>query len=336
MDGVLCRYRLDARLEYLSRLCGRTANEIRAAIWTSGFEDRADAGELSAEAYLAGFGERIGMALTREQWVAARRGAMSPDPAMLDLVRRLGAQLPVALLTNNGFLLRETLPALAPELPPLFGNRVFIAAELGARKPDPAVAVNPAVTMAPASVLTMESRFGQTDRSLRLAGRAWFVVTHDSTRPFTVTTDGAVIEDLGTEFEINTTGPMTKVAVAVGAVAVHRTGAPSLTLSAGDLATVVSRGEPQVTHAMPIDRLSSWRVGTLDFIDRPLAEVAAELERWYDISVSVDPTVGAKLFNGPIPTDDLGQALSTIETAFKEVQLARTGRALTFGLKGAR
>ena len=156
MDGVLCRYRLDVRLEYLSRLCGRTANEIRAAIWTSGFEDRADAGELSAEAYLAGFGERIGMALTREQWVAARRGAMSPDPAMLDLVRRLGAQLPVALLTNNGFLLRETLPALAPELPPLFGNRVFIAAELGARKPDPAVYHRVAERLAlPAAALLM-------------------------------------------------------------------------------------------------------------------------------------------------------------------------------------
>ena len=139
LDGVLCRYRLDARLEYLSRLSGRGAAEIREAIWGSGFEDQADAGELSAEAYLTGFGERMGMALTREQWVAARRTAMSPDPAMLALVRRLGARLPVALLTNNGFLLRETLPELAPELPPLFGERLFVAAELGARKPEVAV-----------------------------------------------------------------------------------------------------------------------------------------------------------------------------------------------------
>lgn len=139
MDGVLCRYRLDARLEYLSRLSGVAAPKIREAIWDSGFEGRADAGELSAAAYLAGFGERIGMAITRGQWIAARRAAMSPDPAMLELVRRLGARLPVALLTNNGFLLRETLPELAPELPPLFGDRLFVAAELGARKPDPAV-----------------------------------------------------------------------------------------------------------------------------------------------------------------------------------------------------
>ena len=156
MDGVLCRYRLDARLEYLSRLSGRGAAEIRAAIWDSGFEGKADAGELSATAYLAGFGERIGMALTREQWVAARRAAMSPDPAMLDLVRRLGTRLPVALLTNNGFLLRETLPELAPELPPLFGDRLFIAAELGARKPDPAVYQRVAERLAlPAGALLM-------------------------------------------------------------------------------------------------------------------------------------------------------------------------------------
>ncbi len=136
LDGVLCRYRLDARLEYLSRLSGREAAEIREAIWGSGFEDQADAGELSAEAYLAGFGARMGMALTREQWVAARRAAMDPDPAMFALARRLGARLPVALLTNNGFLLRETLPELVPELPPLFGERLFVAADLGARKPE--------------------------------------------------------------------------------------------------------------------------------------------------------------------------------------------------------
>ncbi len=158
MDGVLCRYRPDARLEYLSRLSGVGAVEIREAIWDSGFEGRADAGELSAAAYLAGFGERIGMAITRGQWVAARRAAMSPDPAMLELVRRLGAQLPVALLTNNGFLLRETLPELAPELLPLFGDRLFVAAELGARKPDLAVYHRVAARLAlpPAALLMVD------------------------------------------------------------------------------------------------------------------------------------------------------------------------------------
>ncbi|MEZ4456185.1 MAG: DUF4974 domain-containing protein [Gemmatimonadales bacterium] len=77
--------------------------------------------------------------------------------------------------------------------------------------------------------------------------------------------------------------------------------------------------------------MTSWRAGTLDFIDRPLDEVAAELERWYDIQVVLEPGVGTKPFNGPIPTDDLTQALTTIETAFGELRLARTGRTVTIG-----
>ncbi|MGE0440352.1 MAG: FecR family protein [Gemmatimonadales bacterium] len=187
------------------------------------------------------------------------------------------------------------------------------------------------VVMAPASRLVVAGSYGRPVRDVELTGRAWFVVTHDEAKPFRVTTTAAMVEDLGTEFEVDATGPAMKVAVASGAVAVHRTGAETVRLAAGDLATVANGGEAHVSHEMPIDRMTSWRAGTLDFIDRPLDEVAAELERWYDIQVVIEPGIGTKPFNGPIPTDDLTQALTTIETAFGELRLARTGRTVTIG-----
>lgn len=83
MDQVLCRY---DRLRRLAALCGRSPEAIRAAIWESGFEATAEAGAYDAEAYLAGFGERMGYRLTRLEWIAARRTTMTPWPDMLALV----------------------------------------------------------------------------------------------------------------------------------------------------------------------------------------------------------------------------------------------------------
>ncbi|HLL26165.1 MAG TPA: HAD family phosphatase [Xanthobacteraceae bacterium] len=139
MDGVLDRYDLSARLEKLAAATGKSAESIHAAIWKSGFEDAADAGKFSAAEYLAGFSERIGAPLSRADWIAARRAAMHPDREVLLLAERLKPRAGIAVLTNNGFLVKDCFDELFPELPPLFGEKLHVAAEFGAKKPDPEV-----------------------------------------------------------------------------------------------------------------------------------------------------------------------------------------------------
>jgi HAD superfamily hydrolase (TIGR01509 family) len=136
MDQVLCRYDRPLRLRRLAAISARTPEEIFAAIWQSGFEARSEAGAMDAEAYLRGFGERIGYPLTRSQWVEARRMAMTPFPDVLSLVARVKHSVSVAVLTNNGFLTKETIALLFPELPPLFEAKLMFSAEFAARKPD--------------------------------------------------------------------------------------------------------------------------------------------------------------------------------------------------------
>src|SRR5690348_6935071 len=53
MDGVLCRYRIERRLALLAAWSGQTPDAIHGAIWRSGFEDEAERGALSADAYLS-------------------------------------------------------------------------------------------------------------------------------------------------------------------------------------------------------------------------------------------------------------------------------------------
>ncbi|ALA18149.1 MULTISPECIES: HAD family phosphatase [Chelatococcus] len=139
MDDVLCHYDRDRRLAELSRLSGRSINEILTDIWASGFEDRADAGAMDAETYLSGFGERLGYAITRDEWVEARRLGMVPFPDSLALLARVKEKATVAVLTNNGFLTGEEIDRLFPGLRRLVDDRVFVSARFGTKKPDPEI-----------------------------------------------------------------------------------------------------------------------------------------------------------------------------------------------------
>jgi putative hydrolase of the HAD superfamily len=137
MDDVLCRYDLGKRLRALSRITGRMPRDIRAAIWDSGFEDDADSGGYADPSeYLAAFGQRIGYPLTREEWVRARRVAMTPWPGMLALARTIGTQARIAIYTNNGPLTKASMQDLFPELGGIFGEHYY-SFEFGTKKPDP-------------------------------------------------------------------------------------------------------------------------------------------------------------------------------------------------------
>lgn len=139
LDGVLCRPRRDRRLALLASWSPLDEAEIEAAIWRSGFERAGELGLLSADDYLREFGERLRIELTAEQWVAARRAATEPDDEVLALARQLAALLPIAMLTNNPFLLQRHFHEVFPAAAALFGDRAVFSAELGRAKPDPEI-----------------------------------------------------------------------------------------------------------------------------------------------------------------------------------------------------
>lgn len=139
MHDVLCRYDRKKRLEDLSRLSGKPADQIYAAIWESGFEGEADAGRLDAQRYLKGFGERLGYPITLEEWLENRRLATIPTRQVLDIMAEVKKRAKVAVLTNNHTLVREHLDVIFPELFALCGEESYVSAQFGAAKPDAAV-----------------------------------------------------------------------------------------------------------------------------------------------------------------------------------------------------
>ena len=137
MDDVLCHYEVGRRLRELARLAETTARDVRAALWDSGFEDRADAGGFSdPDQYLKEFGQRLGYPITAAQWLAARRLSMMPNHGVLELARKIGEQASLAIYTNNGPLVKSHLDELFPEAAAIFQHR-YCSFEFGTKKPDP-------------------------------------------------------------------------------------------------------------------------------------------------------------------------------------------------------
>ncbi len=139
MDGVLCRTDFARRDEEMAQRIGVTAVAIEAAIFKSGFEHEADQGRFTAEQYLEGMAERLGVAVGRADWIAARKAAMTPDHDMLTLARVLGRRVGTAMLTNNGPLLRAHIGEIFPQAVELFGARAFFSCEFGTGKEGTAV-----------------------------------------------------------------------------------------------------------------------------------------------------------------------------------------------------
>ena len=140
LDGVLAELDRARRLAILAEMTGKDPALLHAAIWTSDFERRAEAGAYPTGAeYLAEFNRRIGAALERGQWIRARREAMQPRADVLRLAEALRAECDITLLTNNGSLLHEALPEIVPVVHRLFGERAHASFQFGARKPEPEV-----------------------------------------------------------------------------------------------------------------------------------------------------------------------------------------------------
>lgn len=131
MDGVLYAYDFENRLKLLESALDVGAEIIREKVFVSGIERAADIGDLATDDYIAAIGAALGVDVTLRQWVAARKWAMAPSPAVIDMARNLKNQVAVAMLTNNGSMMAEHIDEMAPELTALFGDKLFTSGGTG-------------------------------------------------------------------------------------------------------------------------------------------------------------------------------------------------------------
>jgi transmembrane sensor len=155
----------------------------------------------------------------------------------------------------------------------------------------------------------LEIRYGPAERRFDLeSGEAIFTIVHDPARPVKVFAGPGWVEDIGTAFSVR-----------------HGTDGVTVAVLQGEVAVVSGRGEAnpaklapnqEITYGAalgPISEVDSalatgWSRGQLAYIDRPLGEVLADLNRYSlkDV-VARDPAVEALRYTGTISIDHLDQ-----------------------------
>ena len=156
-------------------------------------------------------------------------------------------------------------------------------------------------------------------RELYLEGEAVFDVVHDATRPFLVHAANAVTEDLGTTFGVRAYPGENAVQVVVvsGRVAMRPKDATprgtSAVLGPGQLGQLDASGRLEVTSGVDTSAYVAWLTGRVAFHNTRLDDVAAELERRFDVTIRLaDFRLRARRVTVDMPAGNLADVLDAV------------------------
>lgn len=160
------------------------------------------------------------------------------------------------------------------------------------------------MTLSDGSVVTLDTdsvlRTNDAGRERRMyldKGRAFFKVAHDPSRPFVVTAAGRTVTALGTEFDVSVDDGRFEVTLVQGKVRVEQ---PRLFMPPAHTAElkagyrIEARNDRDwVVQPTNVVQETGWVRGRLTFVDKPLSEVAAEMNRYSDKKIVLkDADVG--------------------------------------------
>ncbi len=191
------------------------------------------------------------------------------------------------------------------------------------------------VMLAPSTSLEVGRRSNDGQRRLRLNGEGYFTVAHDPRRRLTVQTATALVEDIGTAFNVRSIPgtARSEVSVVEGVVSLRSALAKSslpLQLAAGSAATVEGSGAPRLLASGQTADALAWTRGEIVFRDATLAEVILELHRWYGLDITMtDPTLAARTLSARFAGEP-AEAVVQVITQTLGIVYRLDGRHLTF------
>jgi len=177
--------------------------------------------------------------------------------------------------------------------------------ELSVNLPDGSIA-----SLNTASSVRYPLSFIGNERSVAMTGEVHFTVRHDEKMPFRVQVKGQVIEDIGTEFNINAyeDEPVMKTTLVEGSVSIRKGNTKVLLRPGEEAVTVVGHDAIKVSKA-DLDLNLAWYKGVFSYRHAGIPTVMREFSRWYNVAVVYE--------NGVVPgatfTGDMGRNLTLTE-----------------------
>ena len=153
-----------------------------------------------------------------------------------------------------------------------------------------------------ASTLRYPVAFTGPDRTVELAGEAYFEVAKDAAHPFRVKVqNGATVEVLGTSFNIMAYSdePTEHTTLIDGSVRVTEKNQSAI-LKPAEQTALDAHGILHVTPDVNVQEVIAWKNGFFHFDHASLETTMRQLARWYDIDVDIQGQFPDQAFNGRI------------------------------------
>ncbi|WP_276166398.1 FecR family protein [Zobellia alginiliquefaciens] len=170
------------------------------------------------------------------------------------------------------------------------------------------------VTLNSEAQIKYPEMFGTKSREVWVEGEAYFDITKDVDRPFRVRANGFVIEVLGTKFNVNDKGTITKVSLESGKVKVKlKESGDEIRLEPKEELIWNSETGEVIKRNFDISKTTSWKDNILVLNGLPLQKALADINSFYGVDFSVgDSLVGAKEINGAFENQSLDDFIQTL------------------------
>ena len=144
-------------------------------------------------------------------------------------------------------------------------------------------------------------------------GVAFFHVTHTG-EPFVVDAQGGEARVLGTEFEVRLQPGGAQVTVLSGRVGVKASKDGTQQVLTADQQLAYDAGVTDTLHRVDSQARLGWRSGWLTYYKTPLADVVADLKRYYPGQILLlDSQLGAQRISGSFPSKDPQAVLNSLQ-----------------------
>jgi transmembrane sensor len=155
-----------------------------------------------------------------------------------------------------------------------------------------------------ASSIKFPVAFNANERKVEITGEAYFEVVHDATKPFRIIVGNRIIEDLGTQFNVNSyvDEPLTKVTLITGSVKISGNN-QNIILKPGQQSQFPSQLAGQgfrITDNADVAEAVAWKNGLFKFHKASLQTVMRQLSRWYNVNVNYEGKIPDVEFSGEI------------------------------------
>jgi ferric-dicitrate binding protein FerR (iron transport regulator) len=169
------------------------------------------------------------------------------------------------------------------------------------------------------TTLRYTSNFGDNNRNVSLDGEAFFKVKHGKL-PFRVKLRNSEIEVMGTSFNAVSykEEQLSKVTLVEGSVRINDPdGKEMMTMTPSQQAVIPENTENIQVSEVNAGFFYSWTEGKIVFEEERLADVALQLERWYNVEIGFEGKgVGDLRFTGTIlknkPIDQIIKAFQLL------------------------